>query len=106
MTSEISCESDFDKLHREIDYADHYDLHNILRQRNRLEWCEWYLNIIKKIAENFHHNSSKLKLSSSFTDKMVKNYFKTAQCSSESNTRVHRSIYRYLFPSKVRKIFA
>jgi hypothetical protein len=69
-TSEKSCESDLEKLRKQIKELGVYDLHDVLRRQNRVEWCEWHLNIDKndnaiKIAEEFHKDFQKLKLSSS-----------------------------------------
>jgi len=69
-TSEKSCESDLEKIRRQIKELGVYDLHDVLRRQNRVEWCEWHLNIDKnenaiKIAEEFHKDFQKLKLSSS-----------------------------------------
>jgi hypothetical protein len=64
--------ADLKKLQQDIEDLDVYDLHDILRRRNRVEWCEWHLNIDKndnaiKIAEKFHRDFKKLKPSSSIT---------------------------------------
>jgi hypothetical protein len=63
-------ESHFEKLRQKIDELRAYDLHNILRQSAKVEWCEWHLNINDndraiKIAEEFHQNFKKLELFSS-----------------------------------------
>jgi len=70
---ETSLESGLEKLRREIDCVGVYDLHNILRRRNRIEWCEWHLNIDQnnnaiKIAKKFHKNFGELKLSPTIVD--------------------------------------
>jgi hypothetical protein len=67
--------SNFKKLRQEIDDLGVYDLHNILHQQKKVEWCEWHLNINEndkaiKIAEEFHQNFKKLKLSSSIVDQV------------------------------------
>ncbi len=96
-----------ESLRKEIDCAGIYDLHNILRRRNKLDWCEWHLNIDEndkaiQIVENFCQNFNKLRLSSSIVDKIntieetflefmpanndwseIKNYFKQA-CQEDS----------------------
>ncbi len=74
-TSERSCQSDLEKLQQEIKNLGVYDLHDVLRRRNRVEWCEWHLNIDKndkaiKIAKKFHQDFGKLKLSPSIIDKI------------------------------------
>ncbi len=38
--SEESCESDFEKLRKEIEKLDAYDHHDVLRRQNRVEWDE------------------------------------------------------------------
>jgi hypothetical protein len=68
-------ESSLTNLQQEIDKLGVYDLHNILHQRKKVEWCEWHLNINEndkaiKIAEEFHQNFKKLKLSSSIVDQV------------------------------------
>jgi hypothetical protein len=66
--------SNLKKLREEIDELGVYDLHNILCQQNKIEWCEWHLNIKNdkaiKLAEEFHQNFKKLKLSSSVVDQV------------------------------------
>jgi hypothetical protein len=67
--------SNLNKLQQESYDLGIYDLHNILRQQKKVEWCEWHLNINKndmaiKIAEEFHHNFKKIKLSSSIIDQV------------------------------------
>jgi hypothetical protein len=67
--------SNLEELRREIDDLGVYDLHNILCQGKKLDWCEWHLNINEndmaiKIAEEFHQNFKKLKLSSSIIDQV------------------------------------
>ncbi|CAF3063864.1 unnamed protein product, partial [Rotaria sp. Silwood2] len=74
ITSATSRESDWERLRKEIDTVGVYDLHNLLRQRNRLEWSEWHLAIDKnekaiEIAKNFHQEFKKSKLSSSVASK-------------------------------------
>jgi hypothetical protein len=74
-SSETSRESDLEKLRREIENLGVYDLHDLLRQQNRIEWCEWHLNIDEndnaiKIAKNFHQDFKKLKSSSSIIDQI------------------------------------
>jgi hypothetical protein len=69
-TSETSCESDLEKLQQEVEDLGIFDLHDILRQRNRVEWCEWHLNIDQnnkaiEITNRFHQEFKKSKLSSS-----------------------------------------
>jgi hypothetical protein len=64
--------ADLKKLRQDIEELDVYDLHDILRRRNRVEWCERHLNINEsdnaiKIAEKFHRDFKKLKPSSSIT---------------------------------------
>ncbi len=54
-------ESNLEKLRQEIDDLGVYDLHNILRQQKKVEWCEWHLNINEndmaiKIAEEFRQH--------------------------------------------------
>jgi hypothetical protein len=68
--SERLCDSDLEKLQREINNLGVYDLHDVLRWRKRLEWCEWHLSINEnhkaiEIAKNFHQDFKKLKSSSS-----------------------------------------
>jgi hypothetical protein len=63
------------KLRSEIDSVGVYDLHDILRQQNILEWCEWHLTFDKddkavEVAELFHKELEKSKLSSSITGKI------------------------------------
>jgi hypothetical protein len=63
-------ESGVNKLRTVIDQVGVYDLHDILRRRIIVEWCEWHLNINEndkaiEIAEKFHHDFAKLELSSS-----------------------------------------
>ncbi|CAF3165098.1 unnamed protein product [Rotaria sp. Silwood2] len=75
ITSATSRESDWERLRKEIDTVGVYDLHNLLRQRNRLEWSEWHLAIDKnakaiEIAKNFHQEFKKSKLSSSVASKV------------------------------------
>jgi hypothetical protein len=68
--------SSLEKLLQEIEELGDYDLHNILRRRRKVEWCEWHLNIDKndnaiRIAERFHQEiKKKLKASSSLTDEI------------------------------------
>jgi len=74
-SSETTRESDLEKLRREIENLGVYDLHDLLRQQNRIEWCEWHLNIDEndnaiKIAKNFHQDFKKLKSSSSIVDQI------------------------------------
>jgi hypothetical protein len=69
-TSETSCESDLEKLQKEVENLGIFDLHDILRQQNRVEWCEWHLNIDQndkaiEITNRFHQEFKKFKLSSS-----------------------------------------
>ena len=64
--------SDITKLRQEIDELGTYDLHDILRQQKKVEWCEWHLNINQndkaiEIAKEFHRNSRRLKSSSSIS---------------------------------------
>jgi hypothetical protein len=71
----ILYESNLNKLQQEIDDLGIYDLHNILCQQKKVEWCEWHLNINEndkamKIAEEFHQSFKKLKLSSSIIDQV------------------------------------
>ncbi|CAM4908821.1 unnamed protein product [Rotaria socialis] len=66
-TRRITC---LEQLRYELDYAGDYDLHDILRQQNRIEWPEWHLSVdennkITKIVENFHRDFNKMKKSSS-----------------------------------------
>jgi len=68
--SKKSCESDLKKIQKEIKELGVYDLHDVLRRQNKVEWCEWHLNIDEnenaiKITEAFHEDFEKLKLSSS-----------------------------------------
>jgi hypothetical protein len=61
-----------EKLRRDIKDLGVYDLHNILRRSNRVEWGKWHLNIDKngnaiRIAERFHEELKKSKPSSSIT---------------------------------------
>ncbi len=79
--SETPCVSDIEKLRNEMKRVGIHD-HDILRQRNRIEWPEWHLNIDEngnpiKIAEKFHPDSKKchrcskrLKSSPSMVDKI------------------------------------
>ncbi|CAF1387999.1 unnamed protein product [Adineta steineri] len=68
-------ESNFKKLRQEIDKLGIYDLHNILSQQKKVEWCEWHLNIDEndhaiKIVDEFRKNFKHLKLSSSIIDQV------------------------------------
>lgn len=72
-TSETHCESDFEELLKQIGELGDYDHHDILRRTNKKGWCAWHLNVkanvdAVKIAQAFHENKAKLKLTSSFKD--------------------------------------
>lgn len=71
-TPETCCESDYEKLRKKIDDLGDYDHHDILRRTNEKGWCAWHLDIKAnenaiKIAQAFHENKAKLKLSSNIT---------------------------------------
>lgn len=66
-------ESSYDRLHQLIDKGEDYDYHDILRSTIKIGQCKWYLNIDRydhaiKIAEKFHQNKGKSKLSSNVID--------------------------------------
>ena len=68
-------ESEWDRLRNAIDCVDACDVHNVLRQRNRLEWPEWHLAIDENdkaidITKNFHNELEKSKLSLSVAKKI------------------------------------
>ncbi|CAF0994758.1 unnamed protein product [Rotaria sp. Silwood1] len=69
-TAETSSEMHLEDLREKIYCAGDCDLHDILRQRSKLDWPEWHLNIDEndkaiQIAKGFHKDFEKLKLSSS-----------------------------------------
>ncbi|CAF1584982.1 unnamed protein product [Rotaria magnacalcarata] len=70
ITKRTRRKTDLEELREQIDSAGDYDLHDILRQQNRLEWPEWHWPVnendkITKIVENFHRDFNKMKESSS-----------------------------------------
>ena len=73
-TIETTIDLDWINLRREVASDGVYDLHNILRRRDRVDWCEWHLNIDEndnaiKIAKQFHQDFEKLKSSASIINK-------------------------------------
>ena len=71
----FSSKSDMNNLRQQVEDFGAYDLHDILRQRKKIQWCQWHLNINEndkaiKIAEEFHQNSKRLKFSSSIVDQV------------------------------------
>ncbi|CAF1080043.1 unnamed protein product [Rotaria sp. Silwood1] len=74
-TSNTSSESNWKNLRMEIYSVGVYDLHNVLRRRNILDWCEWHLTIDEndnaiKIAKEFHQEFEKSRLSSNLAGKI------------------------------------
>ncbi|CAF3357727.1 unnamed protein product, partial [Rotaria sp. Silwood2] len=68
--AEASSETYLKNLRDKIYCAGDCDLHVILRQRSKLDWPEWHLNIAEndkaiEIAQGFHKDFEKLKPSSS-----------------------------------------
>ncbi|CAF2069457.1 unnamed protein product [Rotaria magnacalcarata] len=65
--------TDLEELREQIDSAGDYDLHDILRQQNRLEWPEWHWPVDKNdktitIVEGFHEKFKKVEEFSSIVD--------------------------------------
>ncbi|CAF3555092.1 unnamed protein product [Rotaria socialis] len=72
-TKRTGRKTNLEVLREQIDSAGDYDLHDILRQQNRLEWPEWHWPVDKNdktmtIVEGFHEKFKKMKESSSIVD--------------------------------------
>ena len=70
-----SAESEWSKLRDAIDCAGVYDVHNVLRQRDRLEWSQWHLLIdddykAVEISRSFHQEIEKSNVSSDIASKI------------------------------------
>lgn len=72
-TSQRKRKWNYDRLHQLIDKGGDYDHHDILRSTIKTGRCKWHLNINRyenaiEIAEKFHENKGKSKLSSNVID--------------------------------------